>query len=179
MGHINDKYSLIGDQAIQAALPLLRSIGTVEILETGSDMIKQLQDSGADLMLFTGNGSFKCIEVKGALKTYSTIHIETVQDTRTGSKGWIYNIESDFLLWIYIDTRVGYMLRVRPFKQWFDLHEWLYDRVEHKKNSGACSLGILVKWEDLYKYLGAKNFFKFNLNTNWDSGMRSLGIINN
>ena len=176
MGHIQSAYCRIGDQAVQIAKPLLQTIGTVHLIESGTAITDKLQQSGVDVMTFTSQEKLFCIEIKGSQKTYDKIHIETVQDTRTGSKGWIYHIESDFLFWIYIDTKIGYMLRVGPLKDWFDLHEWLYERVEHKKNSGACSLGILVKWEDIYIELGAENFFKFNLNTNWDRGMKSLGL---
>lgn len=178
MGHIDTEYCNIGDQAIQKALPLLQTIGTVQLIESGTEITNQLQLSGVDAMIFVSQGKLFCIEIKGSKKTYDKIHIETVQDTRTDSPGWIYNIKSDFLLWVYIDTEVGYMLRVCPLKDWFDLNEKTYKRVEHSKPSGACSLGILVKWERLYYDLGSNNFFKFNLRNNWNRGIETLGLLN-
>jgi len=179
MGHIEgSRYCETGDKAIATALPLLKTIGTVELIEGGSELTRQLQKSGVDAMVFTQIGQCYGIEVKGATKTYSTIHIETVQDTRSNSPGWIHNIESDFLLWVYLDSLLGYMLRVKPLREWFGLNEWRYDPVEHRKPSGACSLGILVKWKMLYDELGANNFYKFNLKTNWDQGVEYLGLNN-
>lgn len=101
--------------------PLLRSIshdGTFKLIESGSVLAKPLQRVGVDVMIWVSPHHFYCIEVKGASKTYPTIHIEDIENITSNKKGWIHNIRSDFLLWVYLDTEKAYMLRVEPLKNW-------------------------------------------------------------
>jgi hypothetical protein len=184
LGHINSSYCLIGDQAIEIAHPLLETMSynrQVNLLETGSRQIEELQRLGIDAMVWTRPGECYTVEIKGRLKDYGDIFLEKIQEGITKRVGWIEEIQSDFLLYTIIPTKTAHLLKFEALKAWYDLCGWLYEDKFCYKPNGKYSVGICIPWKDLRQNsvgLAASEYQVFDLKNNslWVQKLQIMGI---
>lgn len=77
------------------------------------------------------------VEEKARDKTWDDILVETIQDTKTNSLGWIYYSKADFLVYgMFGDQVYVYRLNMPNFKAWFEQNEHFYSQIISKKGWG-------------------------------------------
>jgi hypothetical protein len=104
--------------------------------DMGLEIIDRKQNKFWDLKLKRDAFIFT-VEEKARNRTWDDILIETIQDTKTNSLGWIYYSKADFLVYgMFGDKIYVYRLNMPNFKKWFESHEQFYSEIVSKKGWG-------------------------------------------
>lgn len=140
-----------------------------------------LQRKGIDLVVWK-NDSQLTFEIKATdsdKPEYSSMYCEVCQDVRTCSPGFMYMVESDYLLWIYLASGRIHLMKWKPFKHWFEanLRRYPTHYIENRDTKWD-TLGILIPWHDIGTALGKYCYGTFYLDhtPGWDMRLTNLGL---
>lgn len=104
--------------------------------DMGCEIVNRNDCKFWDLVLKKEKYTFK-VEEKARRKTYDDILVETIQDTRTNSVGWIYYSKADFLIYgMFGDPVLVYRLNMPKFKRWFEDNQQYFSDIPSKDGWG-------------------------------------------
>ena len=75
------------------------------------------------------------IEVKSSSYTYGYIFIENVSNSNTCSLGYIYQTNSDYLVYTFNDSKILY-LNTYQLREWYDINKSKYTTIHTNTNIG-------------------------------------------
>lgn len=142
----------IAQQGITVAMPLIRLLGKPIELNGEQEAILAIQKQGIDIIV-DREPSPLCVEVKTEVTTSPNIFVELIQNRFLDhSPGWYHTIKSPILIYAFLDTGHGYIMRTYPLLQWVSRN--LYQLPERK---GERSLGLTPTWTSVTSGIGDHN----------------------
>lgn len=144
---------LVGNQGVTLVLPMIQLLGNTIVMSGTHPITLTNQRLGVDCITqsrLTGEPIY--VEIKTEQHTSDNIFVETVQNRGIASEGWFHTIQSDLLVWVFLDYHHGYLMRVNP------LFEWV--------NDNSCNLpvrcsdkgvGYTPAWTSITSELGPEN----------------------
>jgi len=177
MGSHMDKTGDVERESYQKLNPLITRISSKHNYTKSS----YLQKRGIDLVLWNNDRqlTFEIKATDSNKPEYKTMFCEVCQDVRTCSPGFMYMVESDYLLWIYLSSGRIHLLKWKPFKHWFEAN--LRNYPTHYKNDTDTkwdTVGILIPWYDIGTALGKHQYGTFYLDhiSGWEPRLTNLGL---
>ena len=85
-------------------------------------------------------------EEKNVAKVYNNIYIETVSNSKTGKKGWIYTSKANILIWNFGNKEI-YFFNFNKVKKIFLENKNKY--FDHENNTYNATQGKLMPLQDL------------------------------
>lgn len=163
------KISLMGEALVTHLLILMSYNGHIGWNDSGSNMTVDLQKHGVDVMIWTSPNNMFAVEIKTiGLEEYMTAPLEIEvkpSEKRPATKGWLYTLQSDLLLFSYLGPRITYAMRIQSLRSWYDSNGYKY-KISKKVDShikGKYVRNAIVPWKDLEKGLGKENFSRLEL----------------
>lgn len=142
----------IAQRGVELALPLIRQMGRPIELSGEQEGILAIQRLGIDIIVDRASVPL-CIEVKTEVTTSPNIFIELIQNRFIeNSPGWFHTIKSPILIWTFLDTYHGYIIRTNPLLQW--VRENIHQLPERM---GKRSIGLTPSWTSITSGIGSEN----------------------
>lgn len=138
--------------ALRIAQPLINELGQSVPMVGEGQITLDLQQRGVDLIVaHEVSGLPLFIEIKGSRKTYKSLFVETVQHRDTGNDGWIHTLQSDLMVWVYTDSKTGYIIKIPNLRRYYHQNK---DKLHFVEPPDTKTIGCLIPWEILLSEAG-------------------------
>lgn len=175
----SDKIGLLGTEWTTCLMILMSYNGHVGHIYKGSRLTTKLQKMGVDAIIWTSPYKALTIEIKASANiSMANAFIEEGVNDRPG---WIYNLESDYLIFIYLQDMTVYVMDICLLQEWYAKNKSNYNlRDRGAKGRPSFTKYRLVPWKDLIAGMGEENIAGFNLKDEKSImvGLKRLGLWN-
>lgn len=123
----------VGEKGEGLILDYLEKSPTVQnILDVRDSPMYQEKD--VDFILKMKTGKEYKIEIKTDTYTSGNIYFETMSSLETDSVGCLIKTEADYLFYFYINLGTLYIMDMKKYKEWFEMHQPIFDDAGYKKH---------------------------------------------
>jgi hypothetical protein len=115
-------------EAMAILIPFIEQKSIRYVLTNKGNVSKELQKTCGDALINSDDGTIWAIEIKAERRNKTgNFYLETWSNRKWYTVGWMFNLNTDILLYFFLEDMLLYSIKFRDLRHWAFVKGRIYD----------------------------------------------------